>query len=43
MRGVAASADLADSVRITGTQARVPADTAAAARCLQAGLGALGD
>ena len=41
--GVAASTDLADGVRITGAQARVAADTAAAARSPEAGLRALGD
>jgi hypothetical protein len=43
VRSVAASADHADCVRFIGAQARVAAYTAADARCLQAGLGALGD
>ena len=43
MRGVAAGAHFADRLRVAGPQAGIAADAAAAARGLQAGLGALGD
>ena len=43
MCGVSAGADLADGLRITGTQAGIASDAPAVARCPEARLGALGD
>ena len=43
MCGVAAGADLADGLRVAGAQAGIAADTTAAARRPQPGLGALGN